>query len=606
MRIVAYIVIAMMVLSLLMPVLEAASDPQTKRITAWILVPAVLSDDEGRLINLTVTIEVPGSGGISVLAGGQVDETTRYSMEMAVYTAALLAGVDWRSINAWVELETLGAVAGPSGSFPAAFLAFIILTRDYQGGLEGIAMTGAISPDGLSASVGGIPVKCLVAQEEGLELVIPLSNYPESLEAGCSGVMAATGVMNATYTIFGVPLVAYEGSASLPKEFDDSMVMAARSMRGKALEVLSQAGAARGQEAIDAQPIMDQLERSSELESVSPYAAASVAFGALVDAYTVYYSALIERGVSPQSIAEEIRLELEAIQSRLYSMETQGSTYYIELLATAYTRLADAYSTLLSIDPANPSFPLAYAKARAESIMVWIETAERLRDVGPSISSEQLREMTLRFAEYAGLAMNYSSALAEYQIRNYDLPWEDVLASFIEIERRLEASAREYLERGNYIAALGFYREGLSRSLNLVFTFDPNSLGGEGMSAYMEELERIYGYLVTRLAIVGLSSGVAEAYRQYSEVLRESGSLDISLSMMEESVSSVIMWSMLSLISRGAPAGGEALDGAAEPLARVDYSLVAGIVVMVAVTAFMAGFLLAFRLSSPARAYWST
>ncbi len=605
-RLVALLLVASMLVA---PLLSAqAAGQESWSATVVVKVPAVSEDlQSGRLIDVTVTVSYPGSGRVEVVSGGSVDPTTRTSMEMAVYTAALAAGIYWGSIDASIKINSVGSVAGPSGSFAVAIATLMALTERSAKSIEGYAITGAISPDALSASVGGISVKCRVANEDGYVLVIPGTNVGD-VGQNCRFV-AEPGVLSAMQ-LFGWPPVYASFRLTLPEEFNAEMLRIAREFRGEAVKVLEKAASmldpdvaaeARGQ-------VEELVSRSESLEKASPYAAASQAFAALARAYVYYYQGLLA-SEGANGLAREISAlesELAQLQAELEAMEPQGSIYYIEFLSTAYTRLADARGTLEEAKvllregrAEDAASNVGYAKARIYTIRGWIETAKALRGVGHEVPQDLLKLTALRASEYVGKAVEYAKSLAEYQIRVYNVPWKSSLKAYLVGIDGVIGRAEAYLGEGNYVAAIGFYREAMARTLSLVFASGVAAAGDEVYQSYMAEMSRVYSMLSLRSLGLGVASGMGEAYRQYSEAISVYSRVDAVI-LMEQAVASSLIWSLAALPGQaGAPAGGSGGGLAPEQPLVEPVQVATVLTVATAALALTAGLLAGVTLARP-------
>lgn len=600
---------------LILVVLAAAYAPSTVHAqdswtaTVIVKVPAVSDDlQTGRLIDVTVTVSYPGNGAIEVVSGGSVDATTRTSMEMAVYTATLAAGLYWGSIDATVKINSIGSVAGPSGSFAVAIATLYALSERSAGSIEGYAITGAISPDTLSGSVGGIDVKCRVANEEGYILVIPGTNIVDVVD-GCNYI-AEPGIISAMQ-LLGWPQASASFRLSLPEEFNSEMLRIAREFRGEAEKVINEAATLLGSEAGEAvkQQVTVFIERSVDLEDVSPYAAASQAFAALARAYALYYQGLLQaEGVN--AINREItalETELARLQEELESMDPQGSIYYIEFLSTAYTRLADTRGTLEEAKvllregaPEDAAANIGYARARLYTIEGWIDTAKALRDVGHTVPQDVLRLTALRASEYVGKAVEYAKSLAEYQIRVYNVPWKSSLRAYLAGIDGVISQAVVYLEKGNYVAAIGFYREALARTLSLVFASGVAAAGDDEVyQSYMAEMSRVYSMLSLRSMGLGIASGMGEAYRQYSNAISIYSTPD-AIGLMEQAVASSLIWSLATLSGNASTTGLEGSKGLAPVQPTIEPVQIASLIsIMAAILSMIAGLLAGILLARP-------
>ncbi len=583
----------------------AAGQPPRVYVVDFYLAAVDEAEGRGSLLPARLTVTYPGSGSIAVTAGGGVDDVTRLSMEQAVKLGALLAGVDWRVADFSIEIETEDSVGGPSGSAMVALVVYAVLSGSPRTPVwESIVVTGAVSPEGLVSSVGGVEYKCEAAADEGLTLYYPLVNLTEALLAKCPGGRRYTGLLNLTASVFGSPLPAPGiGVYPLPASFNYTMREAAARMAEKALELLSRAeelGLPREQ----AEPTRRGVELSLNLSSTHPYAAASLAFTALLNATRLYYaaSALTGGGINKTFLdAERARVaeELARLRSELDAMPREGSIFYVEFAATAYTRLAAANSSLLAYNrlldesPQQAIYELAHASARIYSIREWISSARASIGDTPRVARADVERLAYSVEDYVETAAAYAESLAEYLVENRYRS-RDLLV-YIDIIKGLVEQARNFMDEGDYIAAVGFYREALSRSLDMLFQASIGAYNGpeDIIDDYMVELERVYTLLSWRLLSRGAAPGLAPAYYDYGLVLLAEGKREAGLLMMEESASSAILWSLLAL----APPLEEAPQGAPGAQQPVEPEREARPLVTMAalVVAFAAGYLASIK-----------
>ncbi|MGC9072456.1 MAG: S16 family serine protease, partial [Acidilobus sp.] len=143
---------------------------------AWLMIPAVYGT-QGVVINVSVTLTYPGTGQVSVTDNsGQISGSTLYSMEMAYMVAMVYAGLNWHNYNLYVHINATGNIAGPSGSFGVMLATFSLASGLWSSALHRYAVTGAVSPSGLSGPIGGLPYKCQAASSSGLGIVYPVGD----------------------------------------------------------------------------------------------------------------------------------------------------------------------------------------------------------------------------------------------------------------------------------------------------------------------------------------------------------------------------------------------------------------------------------------------
>jgi predicted S18 family serine protease len=598
-------------------ILGYASSAQQEKvtITGWVMVPAVESSDKGVLINITVTITIPGRGVIEVVGergAGTVGETTRTSMVMAVKTGSLYAGYYWGSLDATIRIGTREEVEGPSGGFAIALLTYLMLITHSNVGIKGFAVTGAISPDGLAAKVGGVSEKCNVAQESGYTLILPLANV-NNVGPQCRSMIPVGGLLSGLRSVKGAPEVSIKASYPLPGEYNRSMRETAQRYIGEAEKLLRNLRGARTPWTLEW--VEGNITRARDLVDEHPYAAASLAFVAYVVALqSHYYVQLEERGVRwAREEISRLKSEVERLKGELDSKPRSGSVYYLEFLATAYSRLADANSTLYSAEsliakgrytPADVARDLGFAVARLDTVRTWVSIAERLREEKPVIREDLAKTIALIFGDYVRSSVEYASELVKYMIKAYNIPEEEAvyLNTYLDVVRGLLERADREASKGNYLAAVGFYREALSKSLSRIFV--PRDVTERGLvDGYLSELSNLQSLLTIAIASRGLTSGLAPAYADYAMVRYRLGDYELSLGLLEEAVASTILWYTLALkaASLAGPIEGVSLVASPPPTTPGSNALDFYVVVTLAILlSFLLGVTFSAWLSSRA------
>lgn len=535
---------------------EQAQPSHTRTLVGWVLVPAV-QGQQGRLINVTVQITYPGSGRVSVyteLGGEGVSELTRLSVELAVRTASVMAGVSWKSFDTTVTFRVASEIAGPSGGLAVALATYLMLYLNSNVSIAGAAVTGAITPHGLASRVGGIPEKCAAAMRQSATLFLPLANKAEA-PTTC-GYVAVTGLLNATRGVLReeashtlhVGLAAPQELRSMLRELTYNISRSTEEV------LLKMPVAARTEYDRLTRPL---LQEAAAIAESNPYAAASIAFSAYVTALRGYYHhVLTKEGLSAaRQILDGMKRRAAELESKLSSMPPEGSQLYVELLGLSYARLADArYNmgflerNLNNLDAGEIASRLAYVDGRLETVSVWMRVAEAMRDKGARISKHSLLDVSVMLRDYARISGKYAVEYVDYVIANYPLDenTKRYLAAVAGELRSLLKLAEEEYARGNIIASLGYYRESLSKSADMVthlLTADRDAAG----VAYYEELERIWAIVAARAYLRGAASIVSVLYYEYAEYRASRGDYVSALELMGEAVMSAATWSLNTL-----------------------------------------------------------
>ena len=517
--------------------------------------------EKGLLVPVTITI-TRGKGDIRVTAGGRVGNTTLESTLVAVKLASLLAGVDWRKMDYNVTFHTESGIDGPSGSMMITLVTYTLLSNSPMGnGYKWFVATGAVSPDGLASSVGAVGVKCKTVSSNGKAFYYPLVNLTRTLEEDCNGT-PYTSLYNLTASVYSLREPTVEAPILLPASFNKSMINAAKRMQAESRNLLAKAREA-GASNSTLTTVYEYLNESGELLYKHPYAAASLAFTALIRAYQAYYSTIVlERDYKDakrklDEIAANISRSLDNLEEELDELPRNGSIYYLEFLATAYTRIAAARGSILAYEKYSStpqSFmsavaELAHASARITSIHEWIVTANASRNEKPLLTSAEVEKLAYILRDYASSVVGYARTLAKYVVENYGRS-RDILI-YIDVLDNLQRRAEAYMSKGNPLGAIGFYRDALSESLRMMFQASIQAYKGPGdiRDAYARELSRIYGILAGKLLTRGYSLGLAPAYKDYAGVLAGIGDKDGQVQLLDEAVVSETVWLLSSLTS---------------------------------------------------------
>ncbi|MEN2999004.1 MAG: hypothetical protein ABDH61_00240 [Acidilobaceae archaeon] len=534
----------LMVLLLILP--TSAQESRHNALFGWIVVPAVDGGGGGSLLNVTVLVKYPGSGQAKVMTEvgeSNVEELTRSSMIMAFMVGSLLAGYHWGLFDVSITIKTREKVSGPSGGFAVALLTYSLLLTMRNFSISDYAVTGAISPEGLSSRVGGVDTKCRVAQSRGLFLMVPTSNVRD-LSAACVSSFPVTGVLEAFEAVAGMSALVGNISFRMPEGFNPAMKRAA-------LELINLTDSTRGGLSPQAR---QSLARAREQLDRSPYSAASLAFAAYAEALRVQHEQAVQSGGLSwlRQEIERVKAEQRELRRRLDSQEREGSVYYVEFLATAYTRLADANSSLVAAEGtlnrggaiSDAISYLAFAKARIETVKVWLRTAEAVREGRPKIDERDLRVAALLFGKYVEAATNYAIRYVEHVIRYYSPTNVESLRMGAQIVDSLRKQGRAAIEAENYVAAIGFYREAFSRSISTLFV-PPDITDRAFADEYRRELRNVLFLLSSYAYSRGLVSGLSPAYLEFSKVRYDYGDFSASVALMQEAVASTVLWSSL-------------------------------------------------------------
>ncbi len=514
-------------------------------------VPAVSGENKGDIIKVIVTLEYPGNGSITVSAGGTVGATTFNSVKMAFLTAAAILGVDWSLLDVNVRFETQNALEGPSASFAIALaVATLLLPFPVGKGLENYAITGAIAPDGLSSRVGGITEKCKAAEAMGLTLVYPTANKAEA--SSCQRSEDVAGLLSGLENVVNVSIpLEVNVTLSYPKVYAEIMSEEAVKMAKYAELNLSEASskASIPQEAYKS--IVALTSEALNLSKIKPYSAASLAFTALYRALSLNMRAKVTSPTEAEEFLKSVEGKLKVLRDGM--PENARSWQAAELLSVAFTRLADAEASIFRSKGLlergmyiNATDEASFALARIESIKTWIKAAKALNNTGLPVNEDLVKLVAIRLSQYSGVAVNYSVSLLESIKKEEPFVAADVDRA-ISIVRTLYNKGVNELNQGNYLPAIGYFREALSESSYYIFYFGvPHGSPGI-LEAYRDELKRIAERLAVTSAAYGIYSILASSYIEYSNVLYSQGDSLSAVRILEHAVFSLIITSMLRL-----------------------------------------------------------
>ena len=568
-------------------------------------VAAILEESHtGVLVGLQLSVS-PGTGQVKIEAS-KVGDTTRYSLIQAVVVGTVLAGRDWRLYDYTIRFINASSVEGPSASAAVATAVYLLLLGSplIDRLANSTVITGAITPLGLYSAVGGIPEKCMAAASADKLFLYPAANYVPSIP-GCEGENASVaGILGAVETLEGVHTYAEAPSITMPAEFRDSMRNASRYMSNITLNVLNTLRS-EGFVLNDSQAYIEVLKLLNESNTTlkdMPYVSASKAFAALYTAFYMYYlsktSGATEEGIADFVTREAgyLRDNLTMLEENLSRLPDNGSVYYVEFLGTAYARIADALSELESAEvlaTANPVEALrvlAYARARIYSVKSWVWTAEKVRDLEPKLNSSMIRQLASVAGDFVHISADYSASIARYMIEAYNKSVDKrLLQAGLKALAMIMSRGDSYLSSGNYIAALGFYREALSRSMNTVFSIIISNFTDvrKIYMMYFNETSRLYSKLASGLVWEGFPPGLAPAYMEYAKYELSKGDLVGAVDLARSALASTMIWKLISVSNVSSPLTGE--EGGF--LQRVTGSGMG--LAVVAVVAGVAGFLLA-------------
>lgn len=546
------LVVMLLVASLHVSTMQASAMSQeyVRLITASTLVPAV-SGKSGELINVTLTIAWPGSGVYRIFAGGSVGNSTYYSVESAIWTASLFLGIDPRDYDVNVTFYTPTSISGPSASLAIAALFYAALTPTANLSLiKNRVITGAVIPQGYAGPVGGIGEKCKAALARNLTFIAPLANA-QDVPSSCRDwdVELVTSILDVvsaakTSSSLSVNLSQLAGTyqttmANVMRQASILMSKEAWSIINETTPFLINGNHSYIDQASDLiNQATDLLEEANATLSEKPYSSASYSFTALQRALTAKYLVLIIKGrLGINEEISQIEASLASMQKRISNKEKGVMCMEkLEILSVAASRVSDAFYRLevvkklrssgQLIDPFTLASELAGAKARIESIKSWMDVFNSIKCVSPLPRNISAGIRTVHL--YANIIYNYTvSVLREAGGEEFIQP----LASLAERANSAYAS-------GDYVLALGYYRDLLSKCTYILFDSLIPPESEDVLKGYFNTSLRIYFIHYALLAVRGVSSQLAPAYLEYALDLAERKDLLSALSVAASAIAS--------------------------------------------------------------------
>lgn len=479
--------LAMLTLTVLHPALAAGNAGGHER-TAFFHLVAV-EKGMGDVMPATLKLYLNGTGEAEIAPCCRIAEDTRYSFKLAVIDAAILVGIDPWTINATAVIHTsAGKLEGPS-----AGLAFALAALHALQGTEGkgYVATGEITPELLVAPVGGIDAKHGAAMRQGLILIYPAGNIPSNhtMAVPAASLLQAYRIALNSST---QGLRISPGPSPYTKLFLEEAERLVHEASGLKLN--------------ETQRKLVE-EASKAMEEGYYYAAASLAFRALVEARS--QQAL---GTPLKQLLEEAGRMVSEASSVLEKTGAKGLQDFT-MLAEAYYRLYQAEESLsearrlASTSPSEAARQAVYASLRARTAELWASLATRLS--GPPVDQ----------AIAASTAYNYTTIVYRYvDAVASDLNQTQWIKDYRESLGKMYERLEEALGRARYAEAYGLAIGIMDRASSLLVL---SMIPGNASKTYMDALWENYAALQAPLAALGLEPASSSLYAEYAWFLRD-------------------------------------------------------------------------------------
>ncbi|MEB3816384.1 MAG: hypothetical protein LRS46_00365 [Desulfurococcales archaeon] len=562
--------------ALAQPTTSQGSERAYSSESAWVYVPAV-TDHKGELVNLSITLTWPGNGTVSVTSNGIVAPSTSYSLATAIWTAALLRGIDPLSINAKVEIHAAGEISGPSASIAAAILTFTMLIPTFNLSiLHNYVITGAIVPQGFSGPIGGANIKCRAAVNKNLFFILPLANY-NKLSRECKEnkrVMPLATILDTLRLTGGnmqyinITISKFNINANISKifiKYTNIMVNKTRNIIYTTLKIIKNkkiniSSTVKNKIILLINNSNKLINNSINIEENAPYSSASLAFTALAESLGAYYTlylALNKNNI--EKIVYNISKSLIRFKDEIYNLSKHSRCLErMELLSVAAARISDAeynleeFKALYRMRAAqliDLGYTLGLAEARLYSIENWIEAARH---------SPCSLVLPHNFDRVIGVIVKYSALNGNYTVSVLEEMGLNTSASLISemVNRMMKA-----WEENDTLLALGYAREILSLSTNALFSsiISIENLSSSEILEYYKSGVALYTYTLALLELNGLKSLLAPLYYEYARLLASLGDYNSSLNILASAIAANEV--LLPIIAR-APSPSAAMSNA--------------------------------------------
>ncbi len=351
----------------------------------WAYAPAVVGRNAGALSNLSAEV-LPGYGR-TFTGGALLGADFQGAMGGAAVAAAIVSGKPFIKFDYLYYLSDLGynvtlRAAGPSGSALASTLTLLQLL-----GLKDTkhpAMTGMIGLGGEVLVVGGVKVKGETVKAYGIStFLVPVG---EAVPIPGLKVISVGSIIDAAQYFTDQNVTAALGKVCSPPAYLKKLNVFKYHYE-KLYKLV--------EELIKKYNIYSKnIERNLRFAKMAAeegnyYAAASYAFTALIDAYTIYYKRMLNATSINNATAvvkEEInklkaylRITPQGCGANYWSAEACAAVYNREFRLQEMLKFLEAHTNVTSpkILPSIAS-TLARAKARAISIKLWASAVSDL------------------------------------------------------------------------------------------------------------------------------------------------------------------------------------------------------------------------------------
>lgn len=549
-----FILLAVFLLAPMHPVL---GEEGFKR-TATLYIPAVSRLENGTYIGIVSRLDVavvyPGEGRVYFSAEPLTELDTQATARVASLVASYLAGVDYRSYDFYVSIESPSMIiGGPSAGMAITVGMLACLLGDHVN--TSIIGTGMVNPDGTVGPVGGIPEKLEASARSGAKVFL----VPSGQLVVYRTVVSKKSVGGITiYTTKRVPVdlrelgrklgvkvvevasireaYAYYTGHSLPprkaevsvppsfahmlREWIASDSSTAEKLLGEARRIkgnLTRSDESRYLGALIS-TVKETLEEANKtLAEGMPYSAASYAFQALVYAeYARAVALFFEKGDAAgiaSSIIKEANKTLSHVEAGLKTRRIDVGALEAYIAASLrYHQAVEAVGTAnkllgrgIILDTAagwGALHEAAYAKWRALTAERWLET-RKITGIGRTVSVKELGGLAANMLYQAESMTSYAETLYG-DISSYTEALENALSDY--------KKAMEAYRDGDMLSALGYsITSTVEATVSIHQAFSVNATGTVE-AARIEALDAL-----ARLMKTGFKPITPQSYLEFGE-----------------------------------------------------------------------------------------
>ncbi len=521
-------------------------------------VPAVATID-GRVVGvmskLKVMVAWPGQGRVFMSVKPLTQFDTQAAARLAALAASMLAGVDYRGYDFFVELEAnTTMVGGPSasGAMAVAFLAALTganVSSDFS-------MTGMVMPDFSLGPVGGIPEKLEAAARAGKKVfIIPwgqsvvrdpftgrVVNVTALGETLGVKVVEASDIVEAYRYATGSELhIEKTMHLKYPDWLSDILGSVAKELasyadeRVRMVEEMELRGQARqivGQLISHVKSLLEKYENASA--QGMPYTAASLAFRAAVEAEQARLIALWATRGAQELVKELEKIVGEAVNytRAVEELPRPRTVEGLQLLVVVRDRVErlvaaveEARARLAMGDLFSAVKYAAAAYVRALTIHGWIDAYRAAEAHGSQpLKHDRLVDAVNTIVDYAEISASYIESLGLVEA-------EEIVSSI--------SAARQKLAENDYAGALALAALTLVEASNVLHR----------LLAVVPDLGSVRSHalmLAGRAEKAGVEPIVPALYIEYGDWLAAQGLIEDALAMFEEAAAySLILYSLL-------------------------------------------------------------